>query len=51
MSASGSRDNETVVIDPTEDGAEVVNMVCDRVRAGLLRRIGLADVLIPAKLV
>jgi NAD(P)-dependent dehydrogenase (short-subunit alcohol dehydrogenase family) len=32
-------------IDPTQDGAEVVNMVCDRVRAELLRRIGLSDVL------
>ena len=31
--------------DPTQDGAEVVNMVCDRVRAELLRRIGLNDVL------
>jgi NAD(P)-dependent dehydrogenase (short-subunit alcohol dehydrogenase family) len=40
-----------VHIDPTQDGAEVVNMVCDRVRAELLRRIGLADVLTPAKLV
>jgi NAD(P)-dependent dehydrogenase (short-subunit alcohol dehydrogenase family) len=40
-----------VHVDPTEDGAEVVNMVCDRVRAELLRRIGLADVLTPAKLV
>jgi len=27
-----------VHIDPTQDGAEVVNMVCDRVRAELLRR-------------
>jgi NAD(P)-dependent dehydrogenase (short-subunit alcohol dehydrogenase family) len=33
--------------DPTQDGAEVVNMVCDRVRAELLRRIGLDDVLTP----
>jgi len=33
--------------DPTQDGAEVVNMVCDRVRAELLRRIGLSDVLTP----
>jgi hypothetical protein len=33
--------------DPTQDGAEVVNMVSDRVRAELLRRIGLADVLTP----
>jgi NAD(P)-dependent dehydrogenase (short-subunit alcohol dehydrogenase family) len=39
-----------VHIDPTEDGAEVVNMVSDRVRAELLRRIGLADVLTPATL-
>jgi hypothetical protein len=37
-----------VHIDPTEDGAEVVNMVSDRVRAELLRRIGLADLLAPA---
>jgi hypothetical protein len=33
--------------DPSQDGAEVVNMVSDRVRAELLRRIGLADVLKP----
>jgi NAD(P)-dependent dehydrogenase (short-subunit alcohol dehydrogenase family) len=33
--------------DPTQDGAEVVNMVSDRVRAEFLRRIGLADVLRP----
>jgi NAD(P)-dependent dehydrogenase (short-subunit alcohol dehydrogenase family) len=39
-----------VHIDPTQDGAEVVNMVSDRVRAELLRRIGLADVLIPRDL-
>jgi NADP-dependent 3-hydroxy acid dehydrogenase YdfG len=31
----------------TQDGAEVVNMVSDRVRAELLRRIGLTDVLTP----
>jgi hypothetical protein len=30
-----------VHIDPTQDGAEAVNMVCGRVRAELLRRIGL----------
>src|SRR5580704_12341570 len=30
-----------VHVDPTQDGAEVVNMVSDRVRAELLRRIGL----------
>ena len=36
-----------VHVDPTQDGAEVVNMVSDRVRAEMLRRIGLADVLTP----
>src|SRR6267143_6482371 len=36
-----------VHVDPAQDGAEVVNMVLDRVRAELLRRIGLADVLTP----
>jgi NAD(P)-dependent dehydrogenase (short-subunit alcohol dehydrogenase family) len=34
-------------IDPTQDGAEVVNAVSDRIRAELLRRIGLSDVLKP----
>jgi len=36
-----------VHIDPSEDGAEIVNGMADRVRAELLRRIGLADVLTP----
>ena len=36
-----------VHVDPTQDGAEVVNAVMDRVRAEMLRRIGLADVLTP----
>src|SRR6267154_4915214 len=36
-----------VRVDPTQDGAEVVNAVSDRVRAELLRRIGLGDVLTP----
>ena len=36
-----------VHIDPTQDGAEVVNAVSDRVRAELLRRIGLGDLLEP----
>jgi NAD(P)-dependent dehydrogenase (short-subunit alcohol dehydrogenase family) len=36
-----------VHIDPTQDGAEVVNAVSDRVRAELLRRIGLTDLLSP----
>jgi hypothetical protein len=39
-----------VRVDPTRDGADVVNMVLDRVRAKLLRRIGLADVLTPRAL-
>jgi NAD(P)-dependent dehydrogenase (short-subunit alcohol dehydrogenase family) len=39
-----------VHIDPTEDGAEVVNRVSDRVRAEFLRRIGLADLLKPTTL-
>lgn len=37
-----------VHIDPAQDGAEVVNAVSDRVRAELLRRIGLEDLLRPA---
>lgn len=36
-----------VHIDPSEDGAEIVNGVADRVRAELFRRIGLADLLKP----
>jgi NAD(P)-dependent dehydrogenase (short-subunit alcohol dehydrogenase family) len=36
-----------VHIDPTQDGAEVVNAVSDRVRAEFLRRIGLGDLLTP----
>jgi len=36
-----------VHVDPTQDGAEVVNMVSDRVRAEMLRRIGLGDLLTP----
>ena len=36
-----------VHVDPTQDGAEVVNMVSDRVRAELLRRIGFGDLLNP----
>ncbi|THK34188.1 SDR family oxidoreductase [Ensifer sp. MPMI2T] len=34
-------------IDPSQDGAEIVNGVADRVRAELLRRIGLEDILHP----
>ncbi len=36
-----------VHVDPSQDGAEIVNGVADRVRAELLRRIGLADILKP----
>ena len=39
-----------VHVDPTQDGAEVVNTVLDRVRAELLRRMGLADDLTPRAL-
>jgi NAD(P)-dependent dehydrogenase (short-subunit alcohol dehydrogenase family) len=34
-------------IDPSQDGAEIVNGVADRVRAELFRRIGLDDLLTP----
>lgn len=37
-----------VHVDPSEDGAEIVNGVADRVRAELFRRIGLEDLLKPA---
>ena len=36
-----------VHIDPTQDGAEVVNAVSDRVHAEMLRRLGLGDLLTP----
>ncbi|HMA51813.1 MAG TPA: SDR family oxidoreductase [Magnetospirillaceae bacterium] len=36
-----------VHVDPSQDGAEIVNGVADRVRAELLRRIGLGDLLKP----
>ena len=36
-----------VHIDPSQDGAEIVNGVADRVRAELLWRIGLQDLLHP----
>lgn len=39
-----------VHIDPTQDGAEVGNAVLDRIRAELLRRIGLGDLLTPRDL-
>jgi NAD(P)-dependent dehydrogenase (short-subunit alcohol dehydrogenase family) len=35
-------------IDPSQDGAEIVNGVADRVRAEMFRRIGLEDLLHPA---
>ena len=37
-----------VHIDPSQDGAEIVNGVADRVRAEILQRIGLGDLLHPA---
>ena len=37
-----------VHIDPAQDGAEIVNAVADRVRAELLRNMGLADLLKPS---
>jgi NAD(P)-dependent dehydrogenase (short-subunit alcohol dehydrogenase family) len=37
-----------VHIDPAQDGAEIVNGIADRVRAELLRNIGLADLLHPS---
>jgi hypothetical protein len=37
-----------VHIDPSQDGAEIVNGVADRVRAEMFRRIGLEDLLQPA---
>jgi NAD(P)-dependent dehydrogenase (short-subunit alcohol dehydrogenase family) len=37
-----------VHVDPSDDGAEVVNAVGDRIRAEFLTRIGLADLLHPA---
>jgi NAD(P)-dependent dehydrogenase (short-subunit alcohol dehydrogenase family) len=36
-----------VHIDPSQDGAEIVNGVADRIRRELLRRIGLEDILAP----
>lgn len=36
-------------IDPAQDGAEIVNGVADRMRQELLRRIGLGDLLAPAR--
>jgi hypothetical protein len=36
-----------VHVDPANDGAEVVNGVADRVRAELLRNMGLGDLLHP----
>lgn len=37
-----------VHVDPSRDGAEIVNGVADRVRAEMFRRIGLEDLLKPA---
>lgn len=40
-----------VHVDPAQDGANVGFTVLDRLRAEMLRRVGLADLLTPAKLV
>lgn len=40
-----------VHIDPSQDGAEIVNGVADRVRAELLRNIGLLDILKPKRMI
>jgi hypothetical protein len=37
-------------IDPTQDGAEVVLGVMDRVRAEMVHRVGLADLLTPSNI-
>ncbi|MFP3802219.1 oxidoreductase, partial [Paraburkholderia sp. SIMBA_027] len=37
-----------VHIDPSEDGAEIVNGVADRLRAELFYRVGLEDLLKPS---
>jgi NAD(P)-dependent dehydrogenase (short-subunit alcohol dehydrogenase family) len=37
-----------VHVDPSQDGAEVVNVVADRIRAEFMRRIGLDSLLAPA---
>jgi hypothetical protein len=37
-----------VRIDPSQDGAEIVNGVADRLRSELLRRMGLEDLLSPS---
>jgi hypothetical protein len=39
-----------VHVDPTQDGADVAFAVMDRVRAELLRRVGLDDLLRPQDL-
>jgi NAD(P)-dependent dehydrogenase (short-subunit alcohol dehydrogenase family) len=38
-----------VHIDPTQDGADVTFAVMDRVRSEMLHRVGLADLLVPAR--
>ncbi|SDT45402.1 3-oxoacyl-[acyl-carrier protein] reductase [Bradyrhizobium canariense] len=40
-------ESEGVHIDPSQDGAEVVNTVADRMRREIYRNIGLADLLSP----
>lgn len=38
-----------VTVDPAQDGSEVVNLVMDRVRAEMLRRLGFEDLLHPVE--
>ena len=44
---TGASSGFRVHIDPSRDGDEVVSGVADRIRAELLRRIGVADLLHP----
>ena len=43
----GKRFRSRTHVDPSQDGAEIVNGVADRVRAEMFRRIGIADLLAP----
>ena len=47
----GVGDQFRIHYDPTQDGADVGFTVLDRLRAEMLHRVGLADLLSPAKLI
>jgi hypothetical protein len=49
MRPTGDREGRPfrIHIDPSQDGAEIVNGVADRVRAEMFRRIGIEDLLSP----